>query len=359
MSSWLHVQKKYYLLVLFLGCLIQGASAQSIRDFYYVEPTTKNLPVFIRGQLDSNKLLLYIQGGDADNGIDFGRSDYPMWKKTLETQVAIAYFDQRGLNRPTRRIDTSKINQEQVLQDIIAIAQSLQKRYGADIYLLGHSKGGVRALQCLAQHPDATAFIKGAIICNAPITTDFSPKRYNHYRPLYLKNLAKAQIAAGKDSVYWQTAYAWMEKTDSIASPAVSKQWNTYVDQAHAPYRRKINLGMLLKVIFSRPYHPFQYFHQKDNKLIADRLWFAERALWAKQQQTTLWEQLPTIQTPILLMTGQYDAVAVPEEQLDAHQLLQHSTLVVLPDAGHEAYLEQPQLFYDHILSFLQRPSMR
>jgi hypothetical protein len=106
---------------------------QRVKDFYYVESETKNLPVFIRGNLESKKILLYVQGGGAENGIDFGRSDYPKWKNTLENEVAIAYFDQRGLNRSVKKIDTSKINSKQVLKDIITIASSLTHIAGTGI----------------------------------------------------------------------------------------------------------------------------------------------------------------------------------------------------------------------------------
>jgi hypothetical protein len=77
-------------------------NAQHIKKFFYAEPVTRSLPVFIRGNISSGRILLYIQGGSAEKGIDFGRSDYPRWKETLERQVAVAYFDQRGLNQRSK-----------------------------------------------------------------------------------------------------------------------------------------------------------------------------------------------------------------------------------------------------------------
>ena len=124
----------------------QSAFCQKVNYFYYVEPETKNLPVFVRGNLGQNKILLYVQGGDAENGIDFGRSDYPRWKNTLEKEVTIAYFDQRGLNRSVKKIDTAKINATQILKDIITIAKSIKEKYHANIYLFGHSNGGRQVL---------------------------------------------------------------------------------------------------------------------------------------------------------------------------------------------------------------------
>ncbi|OJJ16980.1 hypothetical protein BKI52_30145 [marine bacterium AO1-C] len=342
-----------YLFVLIIGAFNSIQAQQKVKDFYYLEPKTKNLPVFVRGDLTSKKILLYVQGGGADNGIDFGRSDYPKWKKTLEKKVAIAYFDQRGLNRSVKKIDTSKINQKQVLRDIISIAQSLKEKYNANIYLFGYSFGGVKVLHCLARFPEATSFITAGIVFNAPITTDFSPERYNHYRPLYLKNLAKEFIAQGKDTTYWKNAYEWMNKTDSIATIEDSKQWNAYVDHAFTPKKRKIGLGMTFKVIFSKPYNPIKYLNNKDNKFISDKLWYTEKALWDRGRQTPLWKLLPKIQHPVLLITGRYDAIAVPEEMQEAYKRIKNTKLVILPNATHESYLVQPQLFNKAVLSFL------
>ncbi|MEM6721277.1 MAG: alpha/beta hydrolase [Bacteroidota bacterium] len=343
-------QKTLFIILL---CSITFVNAQRVRDFFYVAPQTKNLPVFVRGNIDSKKMLFYVQGGGADNGIDFGRSDYPKWKKTLEQKLAIAYFDQRGLNRSVKRIDTTKINQQQVLQDIISIAKALQEKYQADIYLLGHSSGGKDVLNCLATFPEETAFIKAAIVCNAPITSDFSPERYNHYRPLYLKNLAQEFINKKENTPLWQEAFDWITQTDSISTPEASKKWNAYVDMAFEPTKRKIGLGMVLKVIFARPYNPIKYLNQKDNKFVADRLWYAEKVRWESQTHVPLWEKLPNIQHPILLLTGRYDPIATSEELKSAQKLIPNAELAILPNCHHESFLDQPQLFNTTILKFL------
>jgi pimeloyl-ACP methyl ester carboxylesterase len=336
-------------------CTINYIEAQqNVKDFYYVEPETKNLPVFIRGNLEAKKILLFVQGGSADNGIDFGRSDYPKWKKTLETEVAIAYYDQRGLNRRVKKIDTSKINKTQVLKDIILVAKSLHKKYNADVFLFGHSNGGAKVLQCLATFPTETSFIQSGIAFNAPITTDFSPKRYNFYRPLYLKNIAREFIDQKIDTLYWQEAYDWMSTTDSISTLEDSKKWNAYVDKAYSPVKRKIGVGMVFRTVFARPYNPIKYLNNKDNKFIADKLWYAEKERWDNGQQTTLWELLPNVKHKVLLITGRFDPIAVPEEMEDAHKLLKSSELIIIPNATHESYLMQPEEFNRAVLSFLK-----
>ena len=327
-------------------CFCMKMQAQSVKDFFYVEPETKDLPVFIRGNIDSKKILLFIQGGPGDNGIDFGRSDYPKWKNTLETKVAIAYFDQRGLNKSEKKIDTTKINALQVGNDIISIAKKLKEKYNAEIYLFGHSAGGQDALDCLTNFQEKSKFIKAGIVVNAPITTDFSPDRNTYFRPLYLKNVAKEFIKKKQDITYWTEALKWMTKTDSIHSIETSKKWNMYVDKAFIPAKRKISFGMIFKVIFSRPYNPIAYLNTKDNLLVADKLWGADCSI-------NRFETLANIQHPILLISGRFDDIAGPEEQKAAYQRIKNSVMITLPNSGHQSFLDQPEQFNTAILKFI------
>ena len=266
----------------------QFTFAQKIKDFFYVEPNTKELPVFVRGNLESQTILVFVQGNYGENGIDFGRADYARWKKSLETKVAIAYFDQRGLNKSVKKIDTTRINPTQVAKDLIAITQKLKEKYHAKIYLFGHSTGGQDVLDCLAKFPKEGSAIEAGIVFNAPITSDFSPERYKFYRPQYLKNLATDFIARNENTDYWNKALDWMTKTDSIHTPEISKRWNTYVDNAFTPTERNTGLGMALKVIFARPYNPIKYLNNKAHKLVSDLLWEAQRSVHR-------WELLPPI----------------------------------------------------------------
>ncbi|QYJ68487.1 alpha/beta hydrolase [Flavobacterium litorale] len=321
--------------------------AQNVKDFFYAEPETKNLPVFVRGNLEAKKILLFIQGGGAERGIDFGRSDYPFWKNTLEKEVAIAYFDQRGLNRSLKKIDTLKINPTQVTKDIITIAKTLHKKYNAAIYLFGHSNGGQDVLDCLAKFPDETSFIKAGIAFNPPITTDFSPERYKYYRPLYLKNLAQEFIAQKKDTVYWKQALEWITEKDSLYDRETIMQWKKYTNNAYKSVERKISVGMALKVIFSRPYNPIKYLNNKPSKYISNKLWEFNKNL-------NRWAYLPNIKHRLLLITGRYDNIAVPEELEEAHKLIPNSELIIIPNSKHWTLLDQPQQFNNAVLNFLK-----
>ena len=341
-------KRGFYLVLALILCCNNPSKAQTVKDFFYIEKDNKVLPVFVRGNLDNNTIVLYVQGGPGETAIDFGRSDYPGWQNTLEREVAIAYYDQRGLNKKVNKIDTTVINYGQYSKDLIEISERLKEKYQAKIYLMGHSYGGGFVYHCLSEFNKTTSPIEGGIVVNTPITTDYSPERYNYYRPQYLKNLTLEFINQGIDTAKWQEAYDWIEETDSICTPEDSKKWNSYVDNAFVPTKRKISFGMVTKVLFSKPYNPFKYLSRKDNKLVSD-------LIWTDQKHISFFECLPKINVPVLAITGRFDDIAGPEEMQKTKDLLKESKIIILPNAGHESFLDQAELFNEAILEFILR----
>lgn len=321
--------------------------SQNLKEYSKVNVEGYEFPVFVRGNLDSDFILLFVQGGYGETAIDFARSDYPNWKKTLEKEVAIAYFDERGLNQKVKHIDTTKITYEQYGRDLLALSRHLKLKYNRKIVLIGHSEGGASVYRALSQLTQNDTMVAGSIFLNATYTSDFSPKRYKEVRPTYLKNISREFIAAEKDTSYWREAFNWMTVTDSIHTPEISRKWNAYTTSAFKPSKRKITIGMALKVIFSRPYNPFNYLYRKDNELIDDLLWADERRL--EEVSTEI-----TNRQPVLLVTGRYDDIACPEEQDLFQEAIPHAEIRILPDCGHESYLDQPELLQEAINHFLK-----
>jgi pimeloyl-ACP methyl ester carboxylesterase len=324
--------------------------AQTVKDFFYVDKVEKELPVMVRGSLDNNTILLYVSGSYGDNAIDFGRSDYPGWENTLEKKTAIAYYDKRGLNKRVSRIDTAQINWNQNSRDIYKIADFLKNKYVAKIFLMGHSAGGMLVYEYLSTfNEQSNSIIEGAIILNTPFTNDSSPKRYSYYRPLFLKNIAQEYMEKAIDTSKWQTAYNWMVNTESINSRERSKIWNDYVESAFEPVNRKITLAMAVKVIFTKPYSPIKYLNNKDNDLIGDLLWEQKQNI--SDEEFSI--KLSQINHRVLVITGRYDAIAIPEEMEPIRRLLKDTKVIVFPDCGHESYLDQPERLNEAILEFI------
>ena len=323
---------KKFLLVLIVFVTFTSLSQE--KEYLVFEYEEYTFPILIRGNLLSGKLIVFVQGGPGETAIDFARSDYPKWKKTLENEIAIAYYDQRGLNQKVKSIDATKITYDQYSKDLIAISKMLKEQYNTEVYLMGHSAGGYMVLHTLQYFSEESSFIDGAIAVNTPITSDHSAERYQYYRPLYLKNLAKEKIANNNNSLFWQQELDWINSIDSITTREGAYRWNRTVESAFKPKKRKLTLRMAMKVLFSRPYNPFRYLNRKDNDQIED-------LLWEDRKHFPDFQNLSSIREKLLLLTGRYDDVALPEEMEEANRLIKNAQLIVLPDAGHESFLDQ------------------
>jgi 3-oxoadipate enol-lactonase len=88
--------------------------------------------------------------------------------------------------------------------------------------------------------------------------------------------------------------------------------------------------------------------------IIGDHAWrsFTEPDPWL-DAETPATEHLGEIGVPTLVLTGEHD---IPDHHRQARLLadgIPDARLVVIPDAGHMVYMEQPELFNEAVLEFL------
>ncbi|GIV90369.1 MAG: putative 2-succinyl-6-hydroxy-2,4-cyclohexadiene-1-carboxylate synthase [Chloroflexus sp.] len=74
-------------------------------------------------------------------------------------------------------------------------------------------------------------------------------------------------------------------------------------------------------------------------------------------RQPSLWAALPVMTTPTLLITGALDTkfCAIAERMV---ALMPHARHLIVPDAGHAAQIEQPEIVAQAIIAFLQEGSV-
>lgn len=340
------------LLTLLLITIVVGLDAQKINDFFWMEKKPKELPVSVRGNLDSKRIILFIQGGFGEHGLDFAAVDYWGLKKHLEPELAIAYYDQRGLHTSKRKLKREDISYAKYSDDILDIAEELKERYQADIWLMGHSYGGVLALHFLSSTTQPDLF-KGAILVSTPYTADNDPERYTHFRPTYLRKLAQEMINIDEEPEYWGNALNWINEIDSIYTIEHIKKWNAYVDYAKdsAVKDKKLRFKDYITAITSRPYAPFGYeiWYQKNNDQISD--W-----LWEDGQKIDIKRKLASINQPVLLLSGRFDSIAPPIEQDTLQHKIPFAEKVTIPNAAHShPSIDNPTVFFPAVLDFMSK----
>ena len=84
----------------------------------------------------------------------------------------------------------------------------------------------------------------------------------------------------------------------------------------------------------------------KDNQLVSD-------FIWTNQKHISFFECLPKINHTVLIITGRFDDLTKPEEIEKAEELLKQSKAIILPNTGHQSFLDQSKLFNEAILEFV------
>lgn len=72
-------------------------------------------------------------------------------------------------------------------------------------------------------------------------------------------------------------------------------------------------------------------------------------------ERNSILDQFPNIQTPTLVMVGEHDGPRPPAESREMAELLPNARLVVVPDAGHIASVEQPEFVSNVLTSYLEQ----
>ena len=66
-------------------------------------------------------------------------------------------------------------------------------------------------------------------------------------------------------------------------------------------------------------------------------------------------QYLPQITVPTLIIVGDQDVATVPAKSEQIHAGIPHSTLAVIPGAGHSSTIEEPEAVNKEIITFLQQ----
>ncbi len=318
--------------------------------FFHLEEEGAYLPVWLRGNIASNRILLYIQGGPGLNTMDFATVDYAGWENTLERDYAVAYYDQRGTGNAQGDFELETVTLTQYLKDLRKIIAVLKDQYpNAEVYLFGHSFGGWLAYLYALEYQD-NPVVAGLVAMNAPFTTDHNEIRWT-FRHAFLNRVAKDFLERGEEVAFWQEVLDWTVQQPSIESLEQKRQWNLYVIKGLADYEIEppLRTGKLLKGVFASSINVFPTLMAQDRlDAVSDRLFEDQRGI-------ELLDRLAEIELPLLLMTGSYDDIAPVEELEFAFDQLgaERKQLEVLPEAGHDAMLNQPELFRQILNAFI------
>jgi proline-specific peptidase len=240
----------------------------------------------------------------------------------LWEQFTLVMLNPRGTGDSDRPSDSRAYQ----IDDYVADVEELRQHLGLEkMLLLGHSHGGVVALAYAAAHPGRL----GRLVLASSLARFGSEN--------------EAAMKAGMDRRSGQPWYP-----DAVAALEEEQEANFTTDQ---------QLGDIFFREF--PLYFTRYGEAeagyadtlRSETINADALLLFNREIF---NTFDLRDRLPRITAPTLVITGDDDFICGPMCAAEISAAIPGAREVIVGDAGHMLFIEQPQAFHDEVAGFLE-----
>ncbi|UTW62766.1 alpha/beta fold hydrolase [bacterium SCSIO 12741] len=219
---------KKLMILLSLSLILFSCSKDSdlskVDETLYVRYEGADMPVYMRGNVNSNVIVLIVHGGPGGNGLEYRTGQYSV---ELEEKYGIAYWDQRGQGMSHGKYKSSDLTVQAMADDMLAVVRALKSKYGSQIsiFALGHSWGGTLTARYMTtgnyQHE-----LKGWI----EVDGAHDIPQLNKDAVAMFISVAKEQIALGNNVENWQSTLEWAEAIDT--NNITSEQGGRLIEKA-------------------------------------------------------------------------------------------------------------------------------
>ena len=329
-----------FLLFSSLACSEQ----QTEGDFMYLRIAGADLPIWVRGNVDSGTFIVWLSPGPGDP-FEVMRG---AGTDALEDEYAVVYWDQRGCGSAQGNPAPSTFTMPQFVADTDAVIELVRQRYHArDIVLVGHSWGGtVATAYLLDEHRQRK--ISGFIDLGG--NHDFA--RVFPMKLDWLDDWAADRIAAGKHVSHWRDIREWIASDPPLTRDNFDR-WAGEIEGTHAAwFDGGDDFDIDFDLLFRSPQSPLAYL-MINRDYVVDSLYHDDEAM----RSLSYGDRMGAITIPILALWGEGDGIVPLPAAEDALASVgtpaDEKSLVVIPEAGHFTFLEQPDAFAQAVLAFV------
>lgn len=327
------------LTIIFISCKKDNSN---IEDHFFVENNGATMPVLVKGNLASNVIVIFLHGGPGGNA---SQASFLPAFKDLESNYALAYWDQRASGLSQGNPDQSTFTVEQFVEDLEIVVRALQSRYSkAKIFLFGHSWGGALGTAYLSK--DSYQDKIAGFICmdsghNLEIGLPLSVEWVNNY--------ANEQLNQNNDYNYWNEVSSWCATNPDMTNADNYFKYVEYLKKTDA-YRhdnQEVNTGTISISDVLNSQMSFAifvggiYLSQNFNIL-----------------ELNLSSEMDKITIPTMVIWGKHDGVNTLDMGYDAYNSIgtnpAQKSMVILENSAHEGYLEEPERFKITFIEFVE-----
>ncbi|HEX8731226.1 MAG TPA: alpha/beta fold hydrolase [Ktedonobacterales bacterium] len=269
--------------------------------------------IFVKSVGDERNYPLFLLHGGP--GLD--HTEMWPWFDRLSDQFRLLYVDQRGQGR-SQRVDPATLSLSRFAADVTALARALGlPRYA----VLGHSFGSFVTLAHAIEQGDASHYVLSG--CTASFTKT---------APEIEHNLATFEPVALREQVTQSWALEPHARTQEDVAKIMDMQMAFhFATTTSDAYRRYMEVEAEGRAVYSPEV----------------------LAYFATNQYAIEYEdQLRAIRAPTLVITGRHDRTCTPRASHELHTGIPGSELVIVPDAGHMTYVEQPDIYFGAMSAF-------
>jgi proline iminopeptidase len=259
-------------------------------------------------------------------GPDFDHHYFLPDMDRLADAFRLIYYDQRGRGKSARDVRPEDVSIDSEIQDLDRVREYFHLE---STVVLGHSWGGVLAMEYALRHPERVSHL---ILMN--------PAPASHDDAMLLRQELPKKRAAGD-----------VEQMNTLASSAKYAQGELETDAAYyrIHYRPTVRQPAQLERLVQSLRSNVTPEGILTARAIEDRLY---DQTWALSDYNLL-PNLTYLSIPTLIIHGEYDLVPL---ECSAHiaQAIPGACLAVLNDCGHFSYLECPDQVRQAIVDFFQ-----
>lgn len=305
-----------------------------------------NFPVWIRGNTASQTFIVYLHGGPGGTGFLPAINDF---FSPIEERFAVVYWDQRASGHNEGKSSGDLLNLAQFVEDTGIVISYIEQSYpGAEVFLMGHSWGGLLGSAFLLEPGNQTR-ISGWIEVDGGHNLGNSAFLLSRE---YVVDYAQTKVAANDtgwlERRHWREALQWYAGRTTW-SDATLETHATYVEEAGG-YVRDEELTHpatnLEKKLFSSLDFAMVLFQQTSTNTATGVI-----------GEVDFTERLFEISIPALVVWGRHDGILPVELGEQAAAALGHpdTRLVVFEDSGHLPHWEERESFCEEVVAFVDR----
>ncbi|MDX2442187.1 MAG: alpha/beta hydrolase, partial [Bacteroidales bacterium] len=284
----------------------------------------------IRGEDNSSPILLYLHGGP---GSPLG---VPILKAyagpQLENHFLVVYLHQRGIMK-SKRVPDSKHSISNYVKDVHYVVNFLKEKFNnRDIYLMGHSWGGLLSYLYLMEYRNE---IKKLITICTPLDVELSIKERVNMMLIWAKETNNKEAIEELNGLQDKSLNDIEEKSEIL------EKWMT---RAYGGWSRNLSINRIDDAVDYEDRFPLWLNEQKH----------IEELMIPELLGVNLMGSINSLSTPLLSIAGAEDTSTpwyVVKYGVDRYK--GEKTFVLFENSHHMVFMDEEDLFVEIVLKFL------